>query len=100
MRYFLFLFIVALSVGTIVVFSCTTMTQKEMAEAERVPMNSDYDWMHRMDWYTGNVLGQANEDEDYSPASAIFYDKNKETGLCYAFYGRSFHQAPSWACKK
>lgn len=63
----------------------------------------EHNWMYRHPWAeTFNKVGD-DEDynfEDYSPASAVYFDKHKRTGLCFAFYGRSFIQAPSWACNK
>lgn len=66
-------------------------------------MREQFAMMDRQLWYE-HLQGARNkveEDEfDYAPASAVFYDKNEQTGLCYAFWGNSFHQAPSWACDK
>ena len=94
MKYFLFLFVVALSIGTIVIFSCRTMTQKEMAEAEDIPMNSDYDWMHRMDWYTGNVLVKFIESIASMVGGTLYLEMKKQwaSRLGYLFMKPSFNK--------
>ena len=89
------------------VLSSCSSSQELMSDSRRpTPGDTDwpeYDWMHRHPW--AETFNKVGDDEDYNfenynPAAAVFFDRNKETGLCFAFYGRSFIQVPSWACNK
>lgn len=67
---------------------------------------SEMNRMHTMPWLEAYKKASANNKirdegifDDYNPASFVFFDRH-ENGLCLGFWGNSFIQAPSWACKK
>ena len=102
----LFVIFSILIIGIIVNVNSCSSSQELMSDNRRpTPGDMDwptYDWQYNQHWTQhqwGNALGKV-DDDDYKPASAVFFDRHEETGLCFAFYGRSFIKAPDWACKK
>lgn len=89
--------------------SCTSM---QPADKDISSMTyPEYEWQHMRGWHPvwskvkekGVATANSGIDDmykDYNPASAVFFDKHEETGMCFAFWGRSFIQAPRWACDK
>lgn len=101
-----FVIVSTLIIGSIVIANSCASSQ-DFAGDSRRPSPGDmdwptYDWMYQQKWH--NTFSKVDEDkvydDDYKPASAVFFDRHKETGICFAFYGRSFVKAPSWACDK